>query len=228
MTHIFLIEDDPGIVDSLSLYLSESGITMSIARDGEEAIGIFKDIGEQFHLIILDLNLPKRDGLSVCEEIRKTSIVPIIVLSARNSEDDKVHALELGADDYMAKPFSPRELVARISAVLKRFEKQMTPEKTAILLSFGTIELNREEYLVKISGTIVKTTKTEFLILAYLIDHEEHIVERETLMKEIIGYDHYLYDRTIDTHMKNLRKKIGDAANIETVRGIGYRIIKSL
>lgn len=188
---------------------------------------VFKDSGTDFDLIILDLNLPKKDGFSVCEELRGLSIIPIIILSARDNEDDKVRALELGADDYISKPFSPRELIARIGAILKRLGKQSNQEKKELFLSFETITLDMEEYIVKISDTVVKMTKTEFLILAYLIEHRDHIVERETLMKEIIGYDHYLYDRTIDTHMKNLRRKIGDAAMIETVRGIGYRIIKT-
>lgn len=200
---------------------------ISVAHDGEEAIAIFKKSGSDLDLIILDLNLPKKDGFAVCQEIRETSIVPIIILSARDNEDDKVRALELGADDYISKPFSPRELMARIGAILKRLGKQATMDKKDSHLSFGTITLDMSEYLLKIAGVLTKVTKTEFLILAYLVEHESHIVERETLMKEIIGYDHYLYDRTIDTHMKNLRKKIGDAANIETVRGIGYRITKA-
>lgn len=200
---------------------------MSIARDGEEAMRVFKDSGADFDLIILDLNLPKKDGFSVCSEIRRTSSVPIIILSARDGEDDKVRALELGADDYISKPFSPRELIARIGAILKRLGKQTVTDKKDPILSFETITLDIGEYILKISDDAIKVTKTEFLILAYLIEHRDHIVERETLMKEIIGYDHYLYDRTIDTHMKNLRKKIGDAATIETIRGVGYRLIPS-
>lgn len=228
MTHILLIEDDPGIVKSLSLYLTKSDMQMSIAQDGDEAMAMFKESGTDFDLIILDLNLPKKDGFSVCKEIRRTSSIPIIILSARDGEDDKVRALDLGADDYISKPFSPRELIARIGAILKRLGKQTLSDEKNTMISFGTIFLNLEEYILKIANDSVKVTKTEFLILAYLIEHQDHIVERETLMKEIIGYDHYLYDRTIDTHMKNLRKKIGDAATIETVRGIGYRITKPL
>lgn len=218
MTHILLVEDDPGIVKSLSLYLTESDIKLSIAEDGEEAVSAFRAHTDGFDLIILDLNLPGKDGFSVCEEIRETSIVPIIILSARGGEDDKVRALELGADDYISKPFSPRELVARIHAVLKRLGKQVSKSSGDSVLAFGTLSLQKDEYLLKNREEPIKVTKTEFLILAYLIEHRDHIVERETLMKEIIGYEHYLYDRTIDTHMKNLRKKIGDAATIETVR----------
>ncbi len=226
MTHILLIEDDDWIIKSLSLYLAQGDNKISIARDGEQALEIFKQSGSHIDLIILDLNLPKKDGFSVCKEIRETSSTPIIVLSARDNEDDKVRALELGADDYISKPFSPRELMARIWAILKRLGKQATTEKKETHLTFGNMALDMSEYLLKILDEVIKVTKTEFLILAYLVERAGHIVERETLMKEIIGYDHYLYDRTIDTHMKNLRKKIGSAANIETVRGIGYRITK--
>ena len=226
MTHILLIEDDDWIIKSLSLYLAQGDNKISIARDGEQALEIFKQSGSHIDLIILDLNLPKKDGFSVCKEIRETSSTPIIVLSARDNEDDKVRALELGADDYISKPFSPRELMARIWAILKRLGKQATTEKKETHLTFGNMALDMSEYLLKILDEVIKVTKTEFLILAYLVERAGHIVERETLMKEIIGYDHYLYDRTIDTHMKNLRKKIGSAASIETVRGIGYRITK--
>ncbi len=228
MTHVLLIEDDEWIVKSLSLYLAQSEIKISVAHDGQEAIELFKIIGSELDLIILDLNLPKKDGFAVCEEIRETSNTPIIVLSARDGEDDKVRALELGADDYISKPFSPRELMARIRTILKRLGKQTVWDKKEPTLTFDTLHLDLEEYVLKISGESIKITKTEFLILAYLIEHRDHIVERETLMKEIIGYDHYLYDRTIDTHMKNLRRKIGDTANIETVRWIGYRITKNI
>lgn len=114
MTHVLLVEDDLGIVESLSLYFDKSGMTMSVAHDGEEAVSLFQNSKETFDLIILDLNLPKKDGFSVCEIIREASNIPIIILSARDNEDDKVRALELGADDYISKPFSPRELLARI------------------------------------------------------------------------------------------------------------------
>jgi len=218
MTHILLVEDDPGIVESLSLYFAKSGMTMNVAHDGEEAIILFQNSKEKLDLIILDLNLPKEDGFSVCEIIRDTSNIPIIILSARDNEDDKVRALELGADDYISKPFSPRELIARIGAILKRLRKQDTENENEPLLSFGMLTLDKGEYILKNGDENIKATKTEFLILAYLVLHRDHVVERETLMKEIIGYDHYLYDRTIDTHMKNLRKKIGDTAVIETIR----------
>lgn len=221
MTTILLVEDESGISEPLSLYLSELGFTIEIARDGESALDIFAAIHPD--LLVLDINLPKRDGFLVCERIRETSNTPIVMLSARDSEDDKVRALELGADDYVSKPFSPRELVARIQAILKRFQKNSTIENTKSL-SLGSLTLDIPNYSLRINGEDIKITKTEFLLLAYLINHQGQVVEREKLMKDIMGYDHYLYDRTIDTHMKNLRHKLGAWANIETIRGVGYRI----
>lgn len=224
MKKILLVEDDSGIVGPLSLYLRESGFSVVVASDGEEAMKIFARENNTLELVVLDLNLPKKDGFAVCEEIRKVSNIPIIVLSARSGEDDKVRALGLGADDYVEKPFSPRELMARIRTILKRMERWEHKKDAPGTLIFGSLKLDIGGYLLTIAGTEIKVTKTEFLILASLIQHKDSIVERERLMKDIIGYDHYLYDRTIDTHMKNLRRKIGTAANIETIRGIGYRI----
>lgn len=224
MKKILLVEDDSGIVGPLSLYLKESGFGIVVASDGEEAMQVFKQENNALELVVLDLNLPKKDGFTVCEEIRRLSNIPIIVLSARSGEDDKVRALGLGADDYVGKPFSPRELMARIGTILKRMERWEHKKDASGILVFGSLKLDIGGYLLTIGTQEIKVTKTEFLILAYLIQHKESVVEREKLMKEIIGYDHYLYDRTIDTHMKNLRRKIGDAANIETIRGIWYRI----
>ncbi|MDP2103457.1 MAG: response regulator transcription factor [Candidatus Gracilibacteria bacterium] len=224
MKKILLVEDDQGIVGPLSLYLKESGFGVVVAGDGEEAMQIFKQENNTLSLVVLDLNLPKKDGFAVCEEIRKLSNIPIIVLSARSGEDDKVRALGLGADDYVGKPFSPRELMARIGTIIKRMERGEHKKDAPGILVFGSLKLDIGGYLLTIGAQEIKVTKTEFLILASLIQHKDSVVEREKLMKEIIGYEHYLYDRTIDTHMKNLRRKIGTAANIETIRGIGYRI----
>lgn len=218
---ILLVEDDHGITEPLSLYLTPLGFRVSVAHDGAEAFGIFSGLSPD--LVVLDINLPGMDGFSVCERIRETSNTPIIMLSARDGEDDKVRALELGADDYMSKPFSPRELVARIQSVLKRFAR-IQPITTPSTLSFGRLILDIPNYSVRMENTPIKITKTEFLILSYLIQHKDQVIERERLMKDIMGYEHYLYDRTIDTHMKNLRHKFGEAIAIETVRGIGYRI----
>ncbi len=220
--HLLLVEDDAGIITPLSLYLEQAGHTIVVCSDGSLAKEIFQK--EKPGLVILDINLPGKNGIEICEEIRLSSTVPIIVLSARASEDDKVKLLELGADDYVSKPFSPRELVARITAVAKRAEERKENGKKDKMLSFGNITLDTKNYLAFVSGEEIKLTKTEFAILEYCIKNAKSVIKRDVLMKNIIGYENYLYDRTIDTHIKNIRKKLDTSINIETIRGIGYRV----
>ena len=220
--HLLLIEDDQGIITPLRMYLEQSGHTVVVCSDGREAIDIWKK--ENPGLIILDINLPWKNGIEICREIRETSRTPIIILSARESEDDKVTLLELGADDYVSKPFSSRELVARIAAVAKRAEERKENGKKEKMVTFGNVILDKKNYLAFLSWEEIKMTKTEFAILDYLIKNAKWVIKRESLMKNIMGYDNYLYDRTIDTHIKNIRKKLDTSINIETIRGIGYRI----
>ena len=219
---LLLIEDDQGIITPLRMYLEQSGHTVVVCSDGREAIDIWKK--ENPGLIILDINLPWKNGIEICREIRETSRTPIIILSARESEDDKVTLLELGADDYVSKPFSSRELVARIAAVAKRAEERKENGKKEKMVTFGNVILDTKNYLAFLSWEEIKMTKTEFAILDYLIKNAKWVIKRESLMKNIMGYDNYLYDRTIDTHIKNIRKKLDKSINIETIRGIGYRI----
>ncbi len=216
MHHILLIEDDEGIITPLSMYLEQSGFRLSVARNGLDAVQIFRD--EKPHVVILDINLPGKSGTEVCREIRELGAVPIIVLSARASEDDKVQLLELGADDYVSKPFSSRELVARIHAVVKRSEMKKEQKSGGKCLTFGNIVLDAKNHTVTLSGEDMKLTKTEFSLLEYFMKNSKTVIKRESLMKDIIGYDQYLYDRTIDTHVKNLRKKLGNELEIETIR----------
>jgi DNA-binding response OmpR family regulator len=218
--HLLLIEDDNGIITPLTAYLEQAGHTVVVCRDGWEALASFTK--EKPGLIILDINLPHKNGVEICREIRTTSKTPIIILSARESEDDKVALLELGADDYVAKPFSARELVARITAVAKRAEEKK--EKNGKVLTMGDIEIDAKNHIATLKGEEIKLTKTEFAILEYLLKNAKWVIKRESLMKDIIGYEHYLYDRTIDTHIKNLRKKLEGAIEIETIRGVGYRV----
>jgi two-component system, OmpR family, response regulator RegX3 len=219
--HLLLIEDDSGIITPLSAYLKQAWHTVSVCSNGLKAMESF--IEEKPQLVILDINLPGKNGVEICREIRVNSKVPIIILSARESEDDKVQLLELGADDYVAKPFSPRELVARITAVAKRAEEKKDG-KNGKTLSLGTVEIDSKNHIALLSGEEIKLTKTEFAILEYLLKNAKWVIKRESLMKDIIGYDNYLYDRTIDTHIKNLRKKLECAIEIETIRGVGYRV----
>ncbi len=222
--HLLLIEDDQGIIIPLQAYLEQSGHTISICSNGLEATALFQK--EKPGLVILDINLPGKTGFEICQEIREISNTPIIVLSARASEDDKVRLLELGADDYVSKPFSPRELVARIVAVSKRAEERKENGKNGSTkcLTFGNITLDTRNYISLVDDEEVRLTKTEFAILEYLIKNAKGVIKREALMKNIIGYENYLYDRTIDTHIKNIRKKLDQSIHIETIRGIGYRI----
>jgi DNA-binding response OmpR family regulator len=219
--HLLLIEDDSGIITPLSAYLKQAWHTVSVCTNGLKALESFSE--EKPQLVILDINLPGKNGIEICREIRTSSKVPIIILSARESEDDKVQLLELGADDYVAKPFSPRELVARITAVAKRAEEKKDAKNTKTL-TLGTVEIDSKNHIALLSGEEIKLTKTEFAILEYLLKNSKWVIKRDSLMKDIIGYDNYLYDRTIDTHIKNLRKKLEGAIEIETIRGVGYRV----
>lgn len=219
--HLLLIEDDSGIITPLSAYLKQAWHTVSVCTNGLKALESFSE--EKPQLVILDINLPGKNGIEICREIRTSSKVPIIILSARESEDDKVQLLELGADDYVAKPFSPRELVARITAVAKRAEERKDAKNTKTL-TLGTVEIDSKNHIALLSGEEIKLTKTEFAILEYLLKNSKWVIKRDSLMKDIIGYDNYLYDRTIDTHIKNLRKKLEGAIEIETIRGVWYRV----
>ncbi len=221
MPKSLLVEDDEGIVTPLSLYMEQSWYDVVICRDGSQAVDVFHT--EKPTIIILDINLPNKSGLEICSQIRQASEAPIIVLSARESEDDKVTLFELGADDYVSKPFSPRELIARMAAVIKRTEqrKKAKPQK---ILQFWLLEIDGKSFSVLYRGQDIRLTKTEFAILEYFIKNAKVVIRREALMKDIMGYDNYLYDRTIDTHVKNLRKKLWDALDIETIRWVGYRV----
>lgn len=220
MQKILIIEDDTWILNSLELYFKQSEFEVMLCDNWLDALDKFKEFEPD--LIILDINLPGKDGITIAWEIRETSSTPIIILSARWREEDKVMALDLWADDYVSKPFSPRELLARVKSVLKRI--WVSTNNSQKYLIFKTIELDIHNFELKVSGNPIKATKTEFLLLKYMIDNKDEVILREKVMKEIMGYDNYLYDRTIDTHVKNLRKKLGDSINIETIRGIWYKV----
>lgn len=221
MSKVLLIEDDDGIITPLSLYIEQSGYDIAVCRDGSDALDIFRI--EKPTIIILDINLPGKNGIDICREVRSVSDTPIIILSARESEDDKVTLLELGADDYVSKPFSPRELMARISAVIKRTELRKKT-KVSKVVQFGQLEIDGKNFSVLCKWQDVRLTKTEFSILEYFVKNTKSVIRREALMKDIMWYDNYLYDRTIDTHVKNLRKKLWEAIEIETIRWVWYRI----
>lgn len=228
MQTVLLVEDDLAIRTPLSMYLENAGYEVVGIGNGLEVMPYLRAHGAD--LAILDINLPGRDGLSLCRDVRAEYSIPVIMLTARNSEEDKLTAFSAGADDYVPKPFSPRELVARVATVLKRAAPRppvpaASVESASLAdVETGVLRLEGDNYRAYVSGVEAKLTKTEFLFLHHLARNAGKVVERETLMKETFGYGNYLYDRTIDTHVKNLRKKLGDEVEIETVRGVGYRI----
>lgn len=228
MQTVLLVEDDLAIRTPLSMYLENAGYEVVGIGNGLEVMPYLRTHGAD--LAILDINLPGRDGLSLCRDVRAEYPIPVIMLTARNSEEDKLTAFGAGADDYVPKPFSPRELVARVGTVLKRAAPRpavvpAAPESASLAdVEVGVLRLEGDNYRAYVSNVEAKLTKTEFLLLHHLARNAGKVVERETLMKETFGYGNYLYDRTIDTHVKNLRRKLGEDVEIETVRGVGYRI----
>jgi DNA-binding response OmpR family regulator len=183
---------------------------------GDEAVHMFTELAPQ--VVLLDINLPGKDGLTVLQELREISHVPILMLSARDDQDNISASFEFQADDYIGKPFSPREVIMRIKAILRRGTTQAIPKG----LVYKDLRFIESELRVIRANKSIVLTKSEFQILTYIINHAGKIVSREDLMKEIMGYSNFLYDRTIDTHIKNIRHKVGDDVLI-TVRGIGYK-----
>lgn len=223
MHTILLIEDDIGISESLKLYLENSDYKVFLHHDGGNALQIIREVAPD--LVILDVNLPGKDGIEICKAYRQESETPVIMLTARSGEIDKVNGLEVGADDYIAKPFSPRELLARIKGILRRSSTPVVIEQEGVMVcEHITIDTNKVQVLVK--GKPVSLTKNEYDILVRIMREDGKLVSREAIMKEVIGYEQYMYDRTIDTHIKNLRKKLDAKDMIITVRGEWYRLNK--
>jgi DNA-binding response OmpR family regulator len=218
---LLIIEDEKKIADILALYLEREGFSVSVADRGEEAMRLLK---EPFDLIILDLMLPDMSGEELCKIIRETSDVPIIMLTAKSAEEDRVRGLGIGADDYVVKPFSPRELVARVKAHLRRTKKTETK-----LLRFNNalLTVDSDTMEVRKNGVPVVLTHTEFRILMILAEKPGRVLTRLQLINMVQGYDFEGYDRTIDAHVKNLRHKIEDDHRnpvfIKTVYGVGYK-----
>jgi DNA-binding response OmpR family regulator len=218
---IVVIEDDPNIADLVDMYLRRDGFRVIQATTGEA--GVEAAARERPRLVVLDVGLPDRmDGLEVCRTLRSTSDVPIVILTARDSEIDRILGLELGADDYVTKPFSPRELVARIRAILRRSEPVTRNDDTIVRI--GEIEVDRQRHEVRSSGTVVPFTAREFDLLAYLADNEGQVLSRRQLLDGVWGADWVGDDRTVDVHVRQLRKKLGGELPLSTVWGVGYRL----
>lgn len=183
MQKIFLVEDDIGIITPLSMYIESAGYTLIVCTDGNRAKEVFEE--EMPDIILLDINLPGKNGITVCREIREKYETPIIIISARDSEDDKITLFDLGVDDYVAKPFSSRELIARIAAVLKRTEIRKKPRNGKIL-QFNNLSIDTKNFTVEENNTLIPLTKTEFAILEYLIKNADITVKREMIMRDVM------------------------------------------
>lgn len=216
---VLVVEDDPAIADLLRVYLGKEADDVRVARSGEEALAAFDDTTSA---VILDLNLPGRlDGLDVARSLRARSAVPLIMLTARDGELDRVTGLDLGADDYVTKPFSPRELLARLRAIERRTELRQPAARAHV---HGRIQWDPASRLVTRDGTPVPLTNREFDLLGFLIRHAGMALSRKELLDGVWGPEWYGDDRTVDVHILQLRKKLGDAVGISTVWGVGYRL----
>lgn len=218
---ILVVDDDPNIRDVLRIALGQGGFTVAEVGDGQAALASFTKTGAD--LIVLDIGLPEMDGLDVCRAIRKTSAVPILFLTARDDEIDRVVGLELGADDYVTKPFSPRELVARVRVILKRTQ----PQSVADLRRRGVLEVDEDRHIARIAGQLVALTAREMELLSRLMVRPEHVMARPQLVDAIYGTNIHVSDRTMDSHLRNLRAKLTAAGcpdAIETVHGVGIRM----
>jgi len=220
MYSILIVDDEEKIREVIREYAEFNGYSVEEAGDGLSAIALCKL--KNYDLIIMDIMMPKLDGYFTCKEIRKTSNTPIIMLSARGEEYDKLFGFELGIDDYMVKPFSPKELMARVNAVLTRRNNNM--QSTHDILKFKGLEINNTARTVTVDDQKVKLTPKEYELLYYLARNKNIVFSRNKLLSDIWGYDFYGEDRTIDTHIKNLRNNLGEYRDyIATIRGVGYK-----
>jgi two-component system OmpR family response regulator len=227
---VLLVEDDRTLLDVLKYNLTKEGHDVITASDGVEALDVARD--KKPDLIVLDVMLPKLDGFEVCRILRREMTVPILLLTAKASETDKVVGLELGADDYMTKPFSMREFLARIRAMLRRAEmtkmvESSAKETTPSIIKVGKLEIDFARHKVSQSGTTIDLSPKEFDLLTFLVKNREQVFSRDQLLEKVWGYDYAGDTRTVDVHVRWLRQKIeADPANpihLLTVRGIGYK-----
>ena len=219
---VMIVDDDANIVELIRLYFEKEGFTTVTANNGKKALELFKS--EAPSIVILDIMMPEMDGWQVCREIRRISNIPIIMLTAKGETFDKVLGLELGADDYMVKPFETKELVARVKAVLRRSEaKEQSAEKEIV---FPKLTINLSNYEIKIDGKITEIPPKELELLYFLASNPNRVFTRELLLEEVWGFDYFGDSRTVDVHIKRLREKLeGVESNwqLKTVWGVGYK-----
>jgi len=218
---VLLVEDEESLASLVQAYLVQEGFTVSSVASGEAALARIER--EPVRLVVLDLNLPDMDGLDVCRRIRARSTVPVVMLTARDEEADRLAGLGAGADDYIGKPFSPKELVARMKAVLRRSEPAAGDEP---MLTLGDVAVDRVGREVTVDGATVELRPKEFDLLAYLIQNRGAVFSRDALLERVWGYDYAGGTRTVDVHVAQLRRKLARPDLIRTVRGAGYKAIQ--
>ena len=217
---VVVVEDDPHIADLVDLYLRREGFRVLLARDGDQ--GLELAAREEPWIVILDVGLPgERDGFAICRELRAKGNTPVLFLTARADEMDRIVGLELGADDYMVKPFSPRELVARVKAILRRTREIAAPPQDVVTV--GDVEVDHRRREARSAGEVVALTTREFDLLAFLSTNIGLALTRQQLLDGVWGADWYGDDRTVDVHVAQLRKKFGTSLPLATVWGVGYR-----
>lgn len=226
MTKILIVEDESSFSEAISFLLGKEGFETDVAENGRAALDLFR--ASTYDLVLLDLMIPEVSGIDVCRAIRTTSMVPIIMLTAKDSEVDKVVGLELGADDYVTKPYSSRELVARIKAVLRRgTAESIDADSNSAIQVAGQIRMDVERHQVTVNGDLINLPLKEFELLEFLIRNEGRVLTRGQLIDRVWGGDYYGDTKTLDVHIKRLRSKIEkDPANpqlIQTIRGLGYK-----
>lgn len=219
---ILVVDDDLNICELLRLYLEKDGFAVEIANDGSLAVEMVKK--NEPDLMLLDIMLPMKNGWQVCREVREFSNVPIIMLSAKGETYDRVLGLELGADDYVVKPFDSKEVVGRIRAILRR--TKTTEEKEPTVILYDNLEINMDNFEMKVKGEPVNTPPKELELIFYLASHPNHVYTRDQLLDELWGFDYYGDSRTVDVHVKRLREKlegVSDKWALKTVWGVGYK-----
>ncbi|OLC50087.1 MAG: DNA-binding response regulator [Acidobacteria bacterium 13_1_40CM_65_14] len=225
-TRILIVEDDPDIAALVAHYLDKAGFTTEHIVSGRDALAAIA--AKPPDLVVLDLMLPQVDGLEICRTVRsdrKTAAIPIIMLTARVDESERIVGLELGADDYLAKPFSPNELVARVRALLRRAHRGPAPTRT---LMYGPIVVDTERHVVSSEGRDVTLTAKEFLLLEYLLQHRGRVLSRDVLLTDVWGYRYTGGTRTVDVHVRRLREKLPTLVDaLVTVKQFGYKLIES-
>ena len=216
---ILVVDDEERMRKLIKDFLAVKGFSMLEAEDGEKALQVYEENSQKIDLILLDVMMPKLDGWSVLRQIRQTSKVPIIMLTARGEEQDELFGFELGVDEYISKPFSPKILVARVEAILKR-----TQGDTKEVKDYGGIEIDKEGRTVTVDGKVLELSLREYELLVYLVENENIALSRDKILNNVWNYDYYGDSRTIDSHIKKIRHKLGKRGKyIKTMRGVGYK-----